>query len=138
MGDARREDVEGNVKWFHIDDMVPTPGQPGTQVEGEMNMDRIRTVEEGGVRSMIMLVYLKQQTKSPMEVAADLAALADVKGPIEEGYEGGEADEPDRGAPVGGAAEVENFVAEKDLAAAGDCTKWCCNYDPEISRRRRR
>ena len=119
MGDARREDAEGNVKWFHIDDMVPTPGQPGTQVEGEMNMDRIRTVEEGGVRSMIMLVYLKQQTKSSMEAAADLAALADVNGPIEEDYEDGEADESDRGAPAGGAAEVENFVAEKDLAAAG-------------------
>ena len=68
---------------------------------------------------MIMLVYLKQQTKSSMEAAADLAALADVNGPIEEDYEDGEADESDRGAPAGGAAEVENFVAEKDLAAAG-------------------
>ena len=104
-----------------------------------MNMDRIRTVEEGGVRSMIMLVYLKQQTKSSMEAAADLAALADVNGPIEEGYEGGEADESDRGAPAGGAAEVENSAAEKDLAAAGIARSGVASiYDPEISRRRRR
>ena len=53
-----------------------------------------------------------------MEAAADLTALADVNGPIEEGYEGGEADESDRVAPAGGAAEVENSAAEKDLAAA--------------------
>ena len=51
------------------------------------------------------------------ENQASLCDTANV--PIEEGYEGGEADESDRGAPVGGAAEVENFVAEKDLAAAG-------------------
>ena len=64
MGDARREVGEGNVKWFHIDGMIPTPGQPGTQVDEEMNTDRICTVEEGGKRSMIMLAYLKQQTKT--------------------------------------------------------------------------
>ena len=65
MGDARRDNVEGNVKWFHIDDMVPTPGQPGTQVDGEMNTDRIKARETLQHAYLTLNTYIENNISWP-------------------------------------------------------------------------
>ena len=119
-GDARRKDLDGLVKWFHIDDMKDTADRPGVRIEEDMSTARIREVESKNSRTMVLLAYLRrQETVALFNGSGGLTATVKAAAPEKE--EGGDFEAEGDDTTTG--AEEAEVVGQDVTMMEGDVTK---------------